>query len=290
VRGPAGCWGQGWAGLQSQIAPSPPPPHPTPPPHPHPTLPTHPPPPPTHPAGDRLTRRNRVILAFSLALGVGVSLVPQWAANALWPCTGCSEGVHGLRDALIIVLEEGFCIGALIAIFLNLVLPMETPMVRPAAAAAPPLAAEASAPAPCLSPTQRRPQAGWRNGHPPPALGPCTPCLPPNPTPPTLPTPSGVACADCARPHHQGPAHQPGALVHPPRRRHGRALPGGGGCENLGPTCWAASAPALASVQCQQCVKPARVYCLCVPQEPTMKYDAAGDKSNDGAPTGAIMV
>lgn len=28
----------------------------------------------------------------------------------------------------------------------------------------------------------------------------------------------------------------------------------------------------------------------CVPQEPTMKYDAAGDKSNDGAPTGAIMV
>ncbi len=80
-------------------------------------------------AGDRLTRRNRVILAFSLSLGVGVSLVPQWAANALWPCTGCSEGVHGLRDAVIIVLEEGFCIGALIAIFLNLVLPMETPMV-----------------------------------------------------------------------------------------------------------------------------------------------------------------
>lgn len=62
-------------------------------------------------AGDRLTRRNRVILAFSLALGVGVTLVPQWASNALWDCSGCSAGVEGLRDALITVLETGtyFC-------------------------------------------------------------------------------------------------------------------------------------------------------------------------------------
>ncbi|EFN55989.1 hypothetical protein CHLNCDRAFT_145360 [Chlorella variabilis] len=82
--------------------------------------------------GDHLTRRNRVILAFSMALGVGVTLVPQWATNALWPCTGCSEGVKGLQEAVITILETGFCIGALTAIFLNLVLPMETPMIVPA--------------------------------------------------------------------------------------------------------------------------------------------------------------
>lgn len=82
--------------------------------------------------GDRLTRRNRVILAFSLALGVGVTLVPQWASNALWDCSGCSAGVEGLRDALITVLETGFCVGALTAILLNLLFPMETPMIVPA--------------------------------------------------------------------------------------------------------------------------------------------------------------
>jgi hypothetical protein len=30
------------------------------------------------PAGEHLSRRNRVIMGFSLALGIGVTLVPEW--------------------------------------------------------------------------------------------------------------------------------------------------------------------------------------------------------------------
>lgn len=53
-------------------------------------------------------------MAFSLALGIGVTLVPEWATNALWPCDGCSSGVQGLRDAVIMILSTGFCIGAIV--------------------------------------------------------------------------------------------------------------------------------------------------------------------------------
>ena len=80
--------------------------------------------------GEHLTRRNRFIMAVCLGLGLGVTLVPAWATNALWPCTNCSSGLKGLRDAIITVLSTGFCIGAILAIILNLILPQESPMVR----------------------------------------------------------------------------------------------------------------------------------------------------------------
>lgn len=81
--------------------------------------------------GEHLSRRVRFILACSLGLGIGVTLVPQWATNALWPCTGCSSGVKSLRDAIIEILSTGFCIGAIVAILLNAILPQEAPMVVP---------------------------------------------------------------------------------------------------------------------------------------------------------------
>lgn len=79
--------------------------------------------------GQHLTRRNRFIMAVCLGLGIGVTLVPAWAQNALWPCTNCSPGLKGLRNAIIKVLDTGFCIGAILAILLNLILPQEAPMV-----------------------------------------------------------------------------------------------------------------------------------------------------------------
>lgn len=82
--------------------------------------------------GEHLTRRNRVIMGFSLALGIGVTLVPEWASNNLWDCGGCSSGVKGLHDGIILILDTGFCIGAVVAIILNLLLPVESPMVVPA--------------------------------------------------------------------------------------------------------------------------------------------------------------
>lgn len=35
--------------------------------------------------GEGFTRRNRFIVACALAMGLGVTMVPQWAENNLWP-------------------------------------------------------------------------------------------------------------------------------------------------------------------------------------------------------------
>lgn len=73
-----------------------------------------------------LDRRQRFILACSMALGVGVQLVPQWANGYLWPVTdGMSAGMVGLRDAVILVLSTSFCLGAVVAFILNLIMPHE---------------------------------------------------------------------------------------------------------------------------------------------------------------------
>lgn len=81
--------------------------------------------------GEHLTRRNRFIMACSLGLGIGVSLVPAWATNALWPCTTCSPALKGLREAVMKILSTGFCLGAIVSMLLNLILPAEAAMVVP---------------------------------------------------------------------------------------------------------------------------------------------------------------
>jgi len=73
-----------------------------------------------------LHRRSRFIVACALALGLGVTLVPQWAENNLWPADpNMSPGMEGLRTAILLVLETGFCVGAIMAFLLNLILPDE---------------------------------------------------------------------------------------------------------------------------------------------------------------------
>ena len=76
--------------------------------------------------GDPLTRRSRFILACSLALAFGVELVPQWATLNLWPVTpGMSPGLRGLRDAIILVISTSFTLGAVVALILNLIIPLD---------------------------------------------------------------------------------------------------------------------------------------------------------------------
>jgi hypothetical protein len=58
-------------------------------------------------ANEHLNRRNRFIMACSLGVGIGVTIYPQWANTALWPCTDCSSGVKSLRDAIILILSSG---------------------------------------------------------------------------------------------------------------------------------------------------------------------------------------
>ena len=47
---------------------------------------------------DGFSRRNRFILAISLGLGLGVTLVPGWALNNLWPLSdGMSSATKSFR-------------------------------------------------------------------------------------------------------------------------------------------------------------------------------------------------
>eukprot|EP00775_Hariotina_reticulata_P010598 gene10598-10755_t len=71
---------------------------------------------------------KRFIIACALAFGLGVSFVPQWAENNLWPePEKASSAVLGIRLAVLLILETGFCIGALVAFLLNLIIPIEQP-------------------------------------------------------------------------------------------------------------------------------------------------------------------
>lgn len=86
--------------------------------------------------GEGLNRRNRFIAIMAIGVGMGVTLVPAWAnitGQAAYPFEGnfwpvnpaWSPSFRGFRDSLIIVLTNGFSIGGLIAMVLNLLLPFD---------------------------------------------------------------------------------------------------------------------------------------------------------------------
>lgn len=69
------------------------------------------------------TRRDRVIIAASLAIALGVSLVPTWFDNVL--PTFDNEALQGLMEAFQTVVSTGYIIAGIMSIFLNLVLPYD---------------------------------------------------------------------------------------------------------------------------------------------------------------------
>ena len=77
------------------------------------------------------SRRTKFILAMSLAVGVGVTVWPfafqdmrdSFYTAAFWRCADCSETLKGLRNGVSIFLSTGYCIGAVFAILLNLLMP-----------------------------------------------------------------------------------------------------------------------------------------------------------------------
>jgi uric acid-xanthine permease len=77
------------------------------------------------------SRRVKFILAMSLAIGVGVCVWPfafqdmrasAYTAN-FWRCEDCSETMKGIRNGVSIFLSTGYCVGTVIAMFLNAILP-----------------------------------------------------------------------------------------------------------------------------------------------------------------------
>jgi len=80
------------------------------------------------------SRRNRFIMAFSMALGVGVTVWPYAFQDRraspytapFWQCADCSNALKGLRNGISIFLSTGYCIGSFAAMVLNAILPCDT--------------------------------------------------------------------------------------------------------------------------------------------------------------------
>jgi len=70
------------------------------------------------------TGRNRFIVAVALGLGIGNALVPQWASNALFHPAQDSTTKLG-QDTAVIILQTPYCIGTLLALLLNTIMPDE---------------------------------------------------------------------------------------------------------------------------------------------------------------------
>jgi len=93
---------------------------------------------------DLNSRRNRIILAISMGVGLGVTAVP-WifgdqreggGTAPFWPCTGpfregadCNKGERGIRDGILILLTTPYSIGTLLAMFLHAILPTDMEVV-----------------------------------------------------------------------------------------------------------------------------------------------------------------
>ena len=80
---------------------------------------------------DLKSRRIRFISAMSLAVGVGVTVWPfafldmraSSYTAAFWECKDCGETLKGFRNGVSIFLSTGYCVGSVIAILLNAILP-----------------------------------------------------------------------------------------------------------------------------------------------------------------------
>ena len=89
-------------------------------------------------ADGHLQRRERFILSCGLALGLGVTLVPQIATNNnLWPRYADKGSVASIiQTSVMSILSSGFLLTALTTILLNLILPYDQATAEKEAAVA----------------------------------------------------------------------------------------------------------------------------------------------------------
>lgn len=82
---------------------------------------------------DLHSRRVKFIMAMSLAIGGGVTIWPfafqdqrnsPYTAN-FWRCEDCSEVEKGVRNGVSIFLSTGYCVGTVVAMLLNGLLPAD---------------------------------------------------------------------------------------------------------------------------------------------------------------------
>jgi NCS2 family nucleobase:cation symporter-2 len=85
---------------------------------------------------DLNSRRNKFIMAWSLAIGVGVSVWPYAFQDrraspytaAFWTCADCGAAMQGVRNGISIFLSTGYCVGTVCAMLLNSILPADAPV------------------------------------------------------------------------------------------------------------------------------------------------------------------
>jgi xanthine/uracil permease len=71
--------------------------------------------------GVPFNRRNRFILTAGLALGYGATLVPNYFDN-VFSYKGDNKALHGFLDAIVLIMETGMAVTAVVCIILNIVL------------------------------------------------------------------------------------------------------------------------------------------------------------------------
>jgi uracil-xanthine permease len=74
--------------------------------------------------GVTFNRRSRFILTAGLALGYGATLVPNYFDH-VFSYSGDNKALQGFLDAIVLVMETGFAVTAILCMLLNLVLPVE---------------------------------------------------------------------------------------------------------------------------------------------------------------------
>ncbi|KAF4983943.1 hypothetical protein FZEAL_768 [Fusarium zealandicum] len=74
--------------------------------------------------GVPFTRRNRFILTAGLALGYGATLVPNYF-DRVFTYEGDNKSLQGFLDAIVLIMETGFAVAAIVCVILNLTLPEE---------------------------------------------------------------------------------------------------------------------------------------------------------------------
>ncbi|KAK9484378.1 permease family-domain-containing protein [Lipomyces starkeyi] len=72
------------------------------------------------------TRRNRFILTAALSVGFGAILVPNWF-DYFFTYSGNNHALRGFLDAISLIMETGFALTGLVALFLNLFISEESP-------------------------------------------------------------------------------------------------------------------------------------------------------------------
>lgn len=73
------------------------------------------------------TRRNRFILSASLGIGLLDIVTPSWFSQIL-TYSGANVHLAGFEHGINLVVETPYVIGAVVAVFLNLILPEDKRM------------------------------------------------------------------------------------------------------------------------------------------------------------------